>query len=174
MPLVKSPTMTPRKLAANRANSRQSTGPRTYAGRYRVVLNALKHGRYSQAFRSNLLKAQEDVALYDWIYARLRDSTQPVGKPQWQEVERLARETYCLLRRDPPKNGETARPRVEGAVWSTAWLPWRRGGLELDPSYVTKTGLSRLPFLSRMEITDDSTGLRLMFWVPRPRRRRAT
>jgi hypothetical protein len=72
MPLVKSPTMTPRKLAANRANSRQSTGPRTYAGKYRVVLNALKHGRYSQAFRSNLLKAREDVAVYDWIYGRPR------------------------------------------------------------------------------------------------------
>ena len=71
MPLVKSPTMTPRKLAANRANGRQSTGPRTYAGRYRVVLNALRHSRYSQGFRSNLLKPREDVALYDWIYARV-------------------------------------------------------------------------------------------------------
>ncbi len=170
MALVKSPTMTPRKLAANRANGCRSAGPRTYDGRYRVVLNALKHGRYSQAFRSNLLKAREDVALYDWIYARVRESYQPVGKPQWQEVERLARETYCLLRRERPKNGESGRARTEGAVWSMAWLPRRRGGLEMNPSYVVKTGLSRLTFLSRMQITDDATGLRLMFWVPRPRR----
>ena len=111
------------------------------------------------------------MALYDWIYARIRDSTQPAGKPQWQQVERLARQTWCLLRRERAKNGQAQRPRVKSAVWSMAWLPWRRGGLEISPSFVVKTGLSQLTFLSRMEITDGGTGLRLMFWVPRPRRR---
>ncbi len=33
-----------RKIAANRANARRSTGPRTRGGRLRASLNALKHG----------------------------------------------------------------------------------------------------------------------------------
>jgi hypothetical protein len=33
-----------RKIAANRANARRSTGPRTAGGRLRASLNALKHG----------------------------------------------------------------------------------------------------------------------------------
>jgi hypothetical protein len=127
MPLVKSPRMTPGKLAANRANGRRSAGPCTYAGRYRV--NALKHGRYSRDFRSNLLKAREDVALYDWIYARLREGCQPVGKPEWQEVERLARATWCLFRRERPKNGG---PGGSGRrVRYGRWLGFPGGGGDL-------------------------------------------
>ena len=45
MPLRKSPVRTPAFLAANRANARKSSGPRTPCGRARVSLNALKHGR---------------------------------------------------------------------------------------------------------------------------------
>ena len=45
MPLRKSPVRTPAFLAANRANARMSSGPRTPCGRARVSLNALKHGR---------------------------------------------------------------------------------------------------------------------------------
>lgn len=167
MPLVKSPTMTLRKLVANRANGRRSTGPRTYTGKYRSALNALKHGQYSQAFRSNLRKAGEDVALYDWIYARVLESFQPVGRRQWRVAEQWARETWCLLRRDWAKNGEARQPMVEGAVWSMAWLPWRHGGLELNPRYVVKNGFSWLAFPGLMRF-EGHGGFRLMFWVRRP------
>jgi hypothetical protein len=36
--------VSPRRLAANRANARKSTGPRSAAGKRRVARNALKHG----------------------------------------------------------------------------------------------------------------------------------
>ena len=36
--------ISPRKLAANRANARRSTGPRTREGKRRSSRNALKHG----------------------------------------------------------------------------------------------------------------------------------
>ena len=39
-----------RKTAANRRNSKKSTGPRTFAGKARVWLNGLKHGRYAMHF----------------------------------------------------------------------------------------------------------------------------
>jgi hypothetical protein len=41
---MKSPVTSPRKAAANRRNARQSTGPRTAAGKTAASLNALKHG----------------------------------------------------------------------------------------------------------------------------------
>ncbi len=63
MSLRKSPTRSPALLAANRANARNSTGPRTARGKAQVTLNALKQGGYAgRLFRSNLLRAREDVA----------------------------------------------------------------------------------------------------------------
>jgi hypothetical protein len=41
----------PRKISANRANARRSTGPRTAGGRLRASLNALKHGLEHFVFR---------------------------------------------------------------------------------------------------------------------------
>jgi hypothetical protein len=172
MPLVKSPAMTPRKLAANRANGRRSGGPRTYAGRYKGVLNALKHGRYSQAFRSNLLKVGEDVALYDWIWARFRESFQPVGKRQWRENERLARETWCLLRKGGPERDRGGRPLADGVVWSVGRTPWRQGGSEAEPHYIVKAGLTRIALRSCIRI-EGRSAFRLMFWVRRSWRKGA-
>lgn len=40
--------VTPRKLAANRANAKKSTGPRTPCGKERSSMNALTHGMFSQ------------------------------------------------------------------------------------------------------------------------------
>ncbi len=40
MPLLKSPTLTPARLAANRRNALKSTGPKTAAGKRRSALNA--------------------------------------------------------------------------------------------------------------------------------------
>jgi len=54
MSLRKSPTRTPALLAANRANSRKSTGPRTERGKARAALNPLKHGRRAVALQETL------------------------------------------------------------------------------------------------------------------------
>jgi hypothetical protein len=39
-------TVTPAKLAANRANAKKSTGPRTARGKRRSRMNAIKHGMF--------------------------------------------------------------------------------------------------------------------------------
>ena len=49
MCLRKSPTRTPRFLAANRANAARSTGPRTPQGKRTSAWNALRHGHCSRA-----------------------------------------------------------------------------------------------------------------------------
>ncbi len=49
MGLTKSPTVTEKKVAANRQNAQKSTGPQTEAGKQNSSLNGLVHGLYSQA-----------------------------------------------------------------------------------------------------------------------------
>ena len=51
MSLRKPPTLTPARLAANRRNAQQSTGPRTAGGKARSRLNGLIHGYRSKAYR---------------------------------------------------------------------------------------------------------------------------
>ena len=172
MPLVKSPTMTPRKISANRANASQSTGPRTAEGQRHVMLNSLRHGNRSQAFRANLIKAGHDVDLFDWIHERLREEM-PTASPR--VAERLARRVWCglcLNRRMDPRPSEP--PPTQGSLWCLAWTPWSAGGLATKPRYGVKslgTRIRRLPPGFRICVEDPSTRRRLLFWV---RRRRGT
>ena len=50
MPIRKSPTLTPKFLAANRANAAKSTGPRTARGKAFSSLNRMKDGSRSAAY----------------------------------------------------------------------------------------------------------------------------
>ena len=172
MPLVKSPAITPRKLTANHANALKSTGPRTAEGKCRVMLNGLRHGCYSRAFRPNLLKARQNVELFDWIHQRLGEEM-PGLNPH--STEYLARQVWCGLCRGR-KAGQRPRrvPPTRGAVWSAAWTPWRVGGLAAKPRYAVKSTDTPITFLSprsRIRIEDPRSQRRLMFWV---RRRRGT
>ena len=73
------PLLTPRSLAARRANALKSTGPRSPAGKARVSLNALKHGHdcgpagRSARLRERLLRAgyRREEALYSEIRSAL-------------------------------------------------------------------------------------------------------
>ncbi len=181
MALVKSPTLTPAKLAANCSNARKSTGPNTPAGKQRIVLNALKHGRTSRAFGENLIKAGADAELFDWIRSRIFDGFQPRSVPERRQAERLAREVWCLAGRPPQAPGAYRAPRQAGferlagmsraSVWCLAWTPWRFGGLETKPRYSLKSADSFVTSPSRIHIVDPRNGRRLAFWV---RRRRGT
>jgi hypothetical protein len=101
MPIRHSPLLTPRSLAARRANALKSTGPRTPAGKARVSLNALKCGRSAaraSRFRERLLRAgypcQE--ALYGGLRSHLAQAfgaRTPYGR---REVDRFAAEAWCV------------------------------------------------------------------------------
>ncbi|HEY6291210.1 MAG TPA: hypothetical protein VI455_06550, partial [Terriglobia bacterium] len=121
MPLVKSPVLTPAKMAANRANSSRSTGPRTARGKQAVILNRIGRGRRSPAALQTvgraLLRQQLEVAR---IYADLYYALGP--KPDELDwVERVAAHVWWMKRemeralRDP-----RFKPDVEA---HGGWLP---------------------------------------------------
>ncbi len=69
MSLRKSPTLTPKMLAANRRNARRSTGPATAGGRWNVSQNALQHGHSARSLRRSMLALRENAAEeFDRVY----------------------------------------------------------------------------------------------------------
>jgi hypothetical protein len=172
VPLVKSPTMTPRKISANRANATQSTGPRTAEGQRHIMLNSLQHGGRSRAFRRNLLKAGQGVELFDWIYERVRWEML-TSSPR--VAEGLARRVWCglcLVRETGQRS--SGSPPSQASLWCVAWTPWRRGGFAAKPRFAVKSMERQTSLLSpgaKIRIEDPNTHRRLVFWV---RRRRGT
>ncbi len=122
--------------------ARKSTGPCTAPGKRRVVLKALMLGRDSRAFREHLIRASEDVELFDSVSVQVRDCLQPLTPPERTQTERLAQEVWCLARRATCPAGVGTKP--ESALNST------------DARF-------RLP--SRIRVVDPQNGRRLAFWV---------
>jgi hypothetical protein len=89
-------TTSPRRLAANRANARRSTGPTTSAGKAKSALNAVKTGLTGRT----VLLPQEDVALYQAHVQRFQEELQPVGALETALVQSLA-DTQWRLNRIP-------------------------------------------------------------------------
>jgi len=108
---------TPKQLAANGANARKGTGPRTAAGKRRSRLNALRHGFRAQYSREAMADLGEDPAEFLRLRRDLIGSFQPANPVeallvddlailwwkkrradrastalQWSEVERLEKE----------------------------------------------------------------------------------
>ena len=182
MPLVKSPTMTPAKLAANRANALKSTGPRTARGKAHVTLNALRHGGRCRAstFREQLAGNGEDAALYDWIYQQVVDRFNLSERSQLNECATLARRVWCHFRDAARQCRERARA---GAAWAQAEMPSTTSSLRCSlrlPKRIRGGKLRAGPQARRTErkalhwsnykIPVGRTGVRLTFWVCSKRR----
>ena len=61
MPSTRKP-VSPRRLAANRANAARSTGPRTLEGKARSAQNARKHGFRASTFAVVRLEELDEIA----------------------------------------------------------------------------------------------------------------
>jgi hypothetical protein len=179
--LRKPPTVTPALLAANRANARKSTGPRTAEGKNRIVLNALKEGRHARNFGESLrrAKSQGDAELFQWILDQVRAAFRFHG---WQEdgrkAERLAQRVWCQLGREERRlqafaqrlgNGRVRFPRRTTTLWALPWTPRRLEGAGTNPEYAMKSTDRFLTSLARIqvEITDQRKVPLLKFWVRR-------
>lgn len=90
-------TVSERQLAANRANARKSTGPRTPEGKEQVSTNAIKHGLIAHRL---LLPndPEESAAELEALRARFQEEIQPQSVLEQILIERLAA-CYWRLRR---------------------------------------------------------------------------
>jgi len=78
--------MSEKKQASNRRNARQSTGPKTVAGKETVSQNARRHGILS----THLVLEDESREKFDLLLATLQQEMQPVGLIEQTLVERVA------------------------------------------------------------------------------------
>jgi len=100
MPLVNSPTLTPKKLAANRANAQLSRGPITFDGLIRVRDSNIKHGAYAQDGEEALRALGEDPEDFAALLESLKASWQPANALEDLLVKRLARAVWRTERND--------------------------------------------------------------------------
>jgi|GEM_PF-2989765 len=84
----------PRQIAANRANARKSTGPRTETGKLISRLNAVKNGLTGQI----TLYAPEEYAVFVEFSQKLTASLNPIGVEELHLAHRIVRDTWRLHR----------------------------------------------------------------------------
>jgi hypothetical protein len=96
--LRKSPTRTPAFLAANRANAKKSTGPRTPEGKARVALSQLRHGGRSPGFVAHFAQSPHDYAEFAGIFRALCQAILPVNETEEWRVARTAVNVWAAKR----------------------------------------------------------------------------
>jgi len=79
--------ISPEKLAANRRNCEQSTGPKTPEGKRNSCRNARKHGLLSKDI---VIPGRENPEQLDGLRAELKEDLQPEGPTEEALVERIA------------------------------------------------------------------------------------
>ena len=96
--LVKSPDLTPEKLAANRANALRSDGPTTPQGREHARLSNLRHGVYVLSPRDAMVALGEDPQGFDLYEQSLLADWLPRDTFQEALVRRIAHNSWRLDR----------------------------------------------------------------------------
>ncbi len=106
-----SKSISPAQLAANQANAKLSTGPKTEAGRAICSMNAVKTGLTGRT----LLIAPEDVGIYKTHLARFAKKFAPVTPEESELVQSIADTEWRRLRIVPLETGIYALGRREFA-----------------------------------------------------------
>src|SRR5262245_14502915 len=88
--------VSPKKLEANRRNSRRSTGPRTPTGKVHSCMNAVKHGMTGRT----LILPGEDAAEFDRRLASWTVSLQPCNPFEEAMVRKAVESSWRLERAD--------------------------------------------------------------------------
>jgi hypothetical protein len=96
-----------RKLAANQANAKKSTGPKTAKGKKRVRLNALRHGLAS---RFVVVPDLEDPERFRALLRTLRSELEPVGVRETLLLRQIAEGLWRANR----------GPRAEAGLFAAA------------------------------------------------------
>ncbi len=107
-------TVSPKKLAANRANAAHSTGPRTAEGKLRSARNAMRHGILASPITSAALDGNAGCARFRAMLEGFVIYFQPMGGPEMRAVGAM---TEAAWRHE-------ATTRFERGA---AYDAWRRG-----------------------------------------------
>jgi hypothetical protein len=83
-----------RQKAANRANARHSTGPKTSEGKAAIRLNALRHGLLTR----DVALPGEDAELFEELFNQVRAHLSPVGPIEEFLVDRVVNAMWRLRR----------------------------------------------------------------------------
>ena len=89
-PTTEVPALSPRRLAARRANAQKSTGPRTPEGKTVVSLNALKHGLFSSDVVNPVLDGPARAEEFNSILNALLEDFQPQSARERLLVDEVA------------------------------------------------------------------------------------
>jgi hypothetical protein len=102
-----------RQKAANRANARHSTGPKTPEGKAAVRLNACWHGLLAR----DVVLPEEDADAFEDLWNQVRANLSPMGQIEEFLVDRVVNAIWRLRRLE----------RAESALFH-----WRMHGLKAD------------------------------------------
>ena len=83
--------VSPKKMAANRANAQKSTGPKTPRGKRAISLNALKHGSLSSRIEVMMGEREEE---FDKLLLRIRGGREPASEMEALLQVKIARLTW--------------------------------------------------------------------------------
>jgi hypothetical protein len=103
--------VTEKQLAANRANARRSTGPRTSEGKAIVSQNAVKHGVLAQAVIPSGLEPYESREDFERLHRRLIESFAPANALEELLVEQVTVGYWRLARLYRAEGGAIAERR---------------------------------------------------------------
>jgi hypothetical protein len=83
-----------RQKAANRANARHSTGPKTLEGKAAVRFNASRHGLFAR----DVVLPEEDADAFEDLWNRVRANLSPVGPIEEFFVDRAVNAMWRIRR----------------------------------------------------------------------------
>jgi hypothetical protein len=83
-----------RQKAANRANARRSTGPKTPEGKAAIRLNARSHGLFAR----DVVLPEEDADAFEGLFNQVRANLLPVGPIEEFLVDRVVNAMWRLRR----------------------------------------------------------------------------
>ncbi len=86
-------TMSEAALAANRANAKKWTGPKTREGKFKSSLNALKHGAYSHNF---ILKSEDAATFENFSKSFIDGEAVSLNRPACNSAQNLVTSTNSL------------------------------------------------------------------------------
>jgi hypothetical protein len=107
-------TMSPKQIAANRANAQKSTGPKTTAGREVSKMNSLKHGILSKEVLVRGLNRKESSREFSALHQRFWQELDPIGPVEEMLVDKIVTLHWRLRRALAAESGEIALSVDEG------------------------------------------------------------